>query len=137
MNAISILMSKQQVVNVNFCSTNTTVTAKIVLFTFQEDSNHIVYSPHLDVTGYGITEEAAMNSFNHCLGEFLDYTVNKKTLHDELIHLGWDLKKGTSKRPKKVNAPSWSDLLKKNTSLEDLLNKHNLHTIQKEVAIPF
>jgi hypothetical protein len=130
-------MSKQQVVNVNFSGTNTTVTAKIVLFTFKEDSNFIVYSPHLDVTGYGITEEAAMSSFNHCLGEFLDYTVNKKTLHDELVHLGWDLKKGTSKKPKKVNAPSWSDLLKKNTSLEDLLNKHNLHTIQKEVAIPF
>lgn len=76
-----------------------------------------------------------MNSFNHCLAVFLDHTVNKKTLHEELIHLGWELKKGTSKQPKKINAPSWGDLIKNNASLEDLLSKHNLTTTQKEVAI--
>ena len=129
-------MNKNHLINVDFSNSGGNVKAKIILFSFKEEENFIVYSPHLDVSGYGKTEKEAMESFNHCLGVFLDYTVNKNTLHSELIHLGWQLKKGTAKTPKKVNAPSWSDLLKKNTSLEDLLNKHNVTTIQREVAIP-
>jgi hypothetical protein len=129
-------MNKNHLVNVDFSNSGGSVKAKIILFSFKEEESFIVYSPHLDVSGYGKSETEAMESFNHCLGAFLDYTVNKQTLHDELIHLGWQLKKGTSKVPKKVNAPSWSDLLKKNSSLEDLLNNHNVTTIQREVAIP-
>jgi hypothetical protein len=129
-------MNKNHHINVDFKNSEAKVKANIVLFSFKEESNYIVYSPHLDVTGYGIDEQEAINSFNHCLAVFLDYTVNKKTLHEELIHLGWELKKGTTKKPKKINAPSWGDLIKNNASLEDLLSKHNLTTTQKEVAIP-
>lgn len=129
-------MAENHHINVDFKNSEAKLKANIVLFSFKEEDNYIVYSPHLDVTGYGLDEKEAMDSFNHCLAVFLDYTVNKKTLHEELIHLGWELKKGTSKQPKKINAPSWGDLIKNNASLEDLLNKHNLTTTQKEVAIP-
>jgi hypothetical protein len=130
------MMNKNHHINVNFKNAEAKVKANIVLISFKEQDNYIVYSPHLEVTGYGKSEDEAMQSFNHCLGVFLDYTVNKKTLHKELISLGWELKKGTIKRPLKVNAPSMSDLLKHNSALEELLNKQNITTMQKEVAIP-
>lgn len=129
-------MNKNHHINVNFKNAEAKVKANIVLISFKEQDNYIVYSPHLEVTGYGKNEEEAMNSFNHCLGVFLDYTVNKKTLHKELMSLGWQLKKGSVKKPLKVSAPSMSDLLKHNTALEDLLNKQDIRTMQKEVAIP-
>lgn len=129
-------MSTNHHINVDFKNAEANVKANIVLISFQEGDNYIVYSPHLEVTGYGKTHQEAMDSFNHCLGVFLDYTVNKKTLHEELVSLGWELKKGSAKRPKKINAPTWSDLIKNNTALENLLNTHNISTVQREVAIP-
>jgi len=129
-------MSKNHRINVDFKNAEAKVKAKIVLISFKEEDNFIVYCPHLEVTGYGKSEEEAMQSFNHSLGVFLDYTVNKKTLHEELISLGWELKKGTAKNPKKINAPSWGDLIKNNASLEELLNNQNITTSHKEVAIP-
>lgn len=129
-------MSKNHHINVDFKNAEGNVKANIVLFIFTEEDNFIVYSPHLEVTGYGKSEEEAMQSFNHCLGVFLDYTVNKKTLHKELATLGWVLVKGIAKNPKKISAPSVTDLLKNNTSLGQLLNKQNIRTFQKEVSIP-
>lgn len=129
-------MNKNHHINVDFKNAEANVKANIVLISFKEEENYIIYSPHLEVTGYGKSEDEAMESFNHCLGVFLDYTVNKKTLHKELISLGWELKKGTIKNPKKINAPSISELLKHNSALEELLNKHDIKTTQKEVCIP-
>jgi hypothetical protein len=129
-------MNQNHHINFDFKNAEAKVKAKITLISFKELDNFIVYSPHLEVSGYGKTQQEAMDSFNHCLGVFFDYTVNKKTLHQELISLGWQLKKGTIKKPLKINAPSMSELLKHNTALEDLLNKQNISTIQKEVAIP-
>lgn len=129
-------MSKNHHINVNFKNAEAKVKANIVLISFKEQDNFIIYSPHLEVSGYGKSEEEAMQSFNHCLGVFLDYTTNKKTLHQELKRLGWQLKKGSEKRPKKIDAPSMTDLAMHNEQLKELLNKHDISTIQKEVAIP-
>ena len=129
-------MNKNTHVNVNFKNSEAKVKANIVLISFKEEDNYIIYSPHLEVTGYGKTEDEAMQSFNHCLGVFLDYTTNKKTLHQELINLGWKLKKGSVKNPRKIDAPSMGELVKHNAQLEELLNKQNITTTHKEVAIP-
>lgn len=129
-------MNQNHHINVDFKNSEAKVKANIVLISFKELDNFIIYSPHLEVTGYGKTQDEAMNSFNHCLGVFLDYTTNKRTLHKELIRLGWELKKGSIKRPKKINAPSMTDLALHNEQLKELLNKQNITTIQKEVAIP-
>lgn len=129
-------MNKNHHINVDFKNSEAKVKANIVLISFKEADNFIVYSQHLEVTGYGKSEIEAMESFNHCLGVFLDYTTNKKTLHKELNRLGWELKKGSVKRPKKINAPSMTDLAMHNEQLKELLNKHDISTIQKEVAIP-
>ena len=129
-------MNKNHHINVDFKNAEANVKANIVLISFKEQDNYIVYSPHLEVTGYGKSEEEAMQSFNHCLGAFLEYTVNKKTLHKELISLGWELKKGSAKNPKKINAPSISDLLKHNTALEELLNKREEYYLNSKFTVP-
>lgn len=129
-------MSTNHPINVEFTNATAHVKARIVLISFQEGDDYIVYSPHLEVTGYGKNQEEAMESFNHCLGVFLDYTVKKKTLHEELISLGWALQKGSAQRPKKIQAPNWSDLIQNNAELAQLLNTHDISTMQREVAIP-
>lgn len=129
-------MSKQHRLNAQFSNKDANVRVQVILISFKEDNYFIVYSPHLDVSGYGVTEEEAMDSFNNSLKQFLDYTTNKKTLHKELTNLGWELKKGTPKKPKKINAPSFDDLINNNDSLKELINKHDIVTHRKEVAIP-
>lgn len=129
-------MNKNFNISADFKNSEGKVNVKVVLFCFKEGEHYITYSPHLEVSGYGKTEGESIESFNYCLGEFLDYTVNKKTLHKELVRLGWEVKKGSPKRLKKVVAPSWDSLLKTNSSLEELLNNQDLRTSHKEVAIP-
>ena len=108
----------------------------VVIFSFQDADNYIVYSPQLDVSGYGKTQKEALSSFDYCLAGFLDYTFKKETLYEELISLGWKLKKGINNNLKQIKAPSWSELIKKNPSLEVLLSTHNINTQQREVEIP-
>jgi hypothetical protein len=67
------------------------------------------------------SEDEAMKSFNHCLGVFLDYTVNKKTLHKEFTYY-WQLKKGL----KKTKSRTVNDRFIKNTRREELLNKQDI-----------
>lgn len=53
-------------------------------FLFREDDNFIAYSPALDLSGYGKTEEDARNSFNIVLKEYFDYAINEGTLYEDL-----------------------------------------------------
>ena len=48
----------------------------LVLLSFQEDNNFIVYAPTLDLSGYGDNQEEANSSFDEALDEFLDFTIN-------------------------------------------------------------
>ena len=129
-------MNSNKILSVDFKNNDGAVKANIVLICFKEVDTFIIYSPHLEVTGYGQSEKEALDSFNISLKIFLDYTINKNTLHEELISLGWELKKGTLKKPKKINAPSWTNLIKRNADLEDILNNKNITTTHREVAIP-
>ena len=110
--------------------------AMVVLFSFQDADNYIVYSPQLDISGYGKTQKEALSSFDYCLAGFLDYLVKNETLFDELTCLGWKLKKGTNNNLKQIKAPSWSDIIKKNQSLKVLLSESNISTQQREVEFP-
>ena len=107
----------------------------ILVVEFQEDNNYIHYSPHLEVYGYGLTEEEAKQSFDHSLEEFLSYTHNKRTLVKELERMGWVLKKGTPKQPKKISPPSLPELIRTNKTVEDLFSKKELKTSHNQVAL--
>ncbi len=82
---------------------------------FKEGKNIILYSPSLEITGYGATETDAKKSFEVTLQEFLRYTIKKKTLRKELERLGWTFK------GKKLIQPEFTGLLFKNKDLHAIL----------------
>jgi hypothetical protein len=129
-------MEKKNHFNVNFKNSEASIKANITLISFKEGDNQIIYAPQLEVSGYGKNETEAMESFNISLAQFFDYTVNKKTIHTVLTSLGWKVSKGSVKHPKKINAPTWGDLIKNNESLESLLTNQNIVTSKKQIAIP-
>lgn len=104
------------------------------LFQFEEEGNTIIYSPAFDLSGYGKTEPEAKDSFQTALSEFITYTMNKNTLGRELKRLGWNVKVSDFKlRSFKTRTPGLSDLIQKNTYLQEILNEKEFikfdHTI--------
>ncbi len=74
----------------------------IELFIWEEDGDHYVYSPALDLIGSGDSEEEAKESFRIVLEEYVRYTHNKGTLFDDLEDHGWFI----NRKKRKVKAPS-------------------------------
>jgi len=128
-------MKKNFNLEADFKNSEGDIHVKIAMFSFKEKDNYIVYTPHFEVSGYGKTEDEAMNSFNLALGEFLDYITNKKTLHTVLTQLGWALKKGSPKHPRRIIAPEWTDLLKSNEDLTKILSNQEFSKRDRDVAI--
>ena len=59
------------------------------------DSNHpngdiwVAYCPELDLAGYDHGEDAAKQSFNFVLEEYLKYVLSNGTLEEDLLSHGW------------------------------------------------
>lgn len=128
-------MNDRRNVSVQFQNSAGKVHADILLISFKEEDNYIMYTPHLDISGYGKTEDEARSSFETSLKMLLDYTLNKKTLVNLLSSLGWKLVKGTVKKPKKITAPGFSEMIKDNEYLEDLVNNKPIVTSKRTVEL--
>jgi len=112
------------------------VKVKLLLFHFQDENKvHFIYSPHIDLTGYGKNITEAKESFNIVFEDFVDYTLKKKTLGKVLSSLGWELK-GSAKKPKKVLAPSITSVIKENRYVSEIFDKYPVNTYHQEVGIP-
>jgi len=112
------------------------VKVKLLLIHFQDENKiHLIYSPHLDLTGYGKNFVEARKSFEIVFEDFVDYTLNKNTLGKVLTSLGWELK-GLSKRPKKVIAPSITSVIKNNQYVSEIFDKYPVNTYHQEVGLP-
>ncbi|MCX6235491.1 MAG: hypothetical protein NT175_12380 [Bacteroidetes bacterium] len=106
----------------------------LALITFKENDICFVYSPTLDITGYGNTDQEARDSFNIALKEFLRYTTNKKTLNDELKRLGWTIVKH---QPNPIyNQPFLDQLLRDKSYLKDIIREKEFSRINERVALP-
>ncbi|WP_069657752.1 hypothetical protein [Arcticibacter eurypsychrophilus] len=101
------------------------------LLLWQDEEMHYVYAPTLDITGYGISDLAATESFEFNLQQFIDYTANKKTLFDELEKLGWTV----NKKKGRIHAPEEKDLLEDNETYREVLNRPGVSTKTKQVAM--
>jgi hypothetical protein len=105
------------------------------LVEFNEDDNVIVYSPALDLSGYGKNPEEAKNSFSEALKEFIRYTDNKNTMQTVLSNLGWKIKGSKNKR--KYNPPKDSDLISNNPLYSDIVNTKNYKVSREEIELAF
>jgi len=113
------------------------VKVRILLFHFtDEQSVHFIYSPHLDITGYGYTLKDAKKSFEVVFADFLDYTLKKATLGSLLKKLGWKHQKGSVKKPVRSLAPSITTVIANNKHIAEIFDKYPLHTYYQEVDLP-
>mgnify|MGYP005845939507 CR=1 FL=1 len=101
------------------------------LVEFNEDDIVIIYSPALDLSGYGHSKEEAKKSFSESLHEFFRYTHNKNTLDKVLKDLGWSIK-GTKKKPK-FNPPLDSDLVSSNSLYNEIVNNKSYKVSREQV----
>lgn len=107
---------------------------ELLLISFKdENSIYFVYSPHLDLTGYGHTRDEAKKSFNIALDDFLEYTIEMDTLPKVLIKLGWKLESKTKRR---FVLPSITELFSKNKEIVRILDNYAGKFEQKKVDFP-
>lgn len=112
------------------------IRVKLFLIHFQDENKvHFVYSPHLDLTGYGHTFGDAKKSFEITLEEFIDYTVNKKTFEKVLTSLGWEIN-GQAPDLTKVLAPSITRVINENDYVSEIFDKYAVNTFHHEVGLP-
>ncbi len=102
-----------------------------VLF-WKDGDQHFLFSPALDMTGYGRTVEEAKRSFNVQLDEFTAYTANKNTLLKELERLGWTV----NKKKRRAKAPEYQEMLMDNEGLRDLSSRADVKHDLAQVALP-
>jgi len=115
---------------------STIVKIKLLLFHFEDENKvNFIYSPHLDLTGYGNNIEEAKESFEIVFEDFIDYTLQKNTLSKVLSGLGWILN-GSAKRPKKIVAPSITSVIKDNKYISEIFDKYPVNTFHQEVGLP-
>ena len=105
------------------------------LVEFEEDNVTIIYSPALDLSGYGYSREEAKASFSEALHEFFRYTSNKKTLDTILKELGWAVK-GSKKKPK-FNPPKDSELISINPLYNEIVNNKNYRVSREDVEFAY
>jgi hypothetical protein len=105
------------------------------LVEFEEENVTIVYSPALDLSGYGYSQEEAKQSFSEALSEFFRYTNNKNTLDKVLKDLGWAVR-GSKKKPK-FNPPKDSDLVSLNPLYNDIVNTKSYKVSREDVEFAY
>ena len=114
----------------NFGNQRGKINFNLPVIKFQEGDVYFFYTPALDLTGYGKTEEEAGTSFQETLGQFLDYTINKKTLFSELKKLGWKVKKNS------LVVPSLKDMIIENNYLAEIFEEKAYTKFHHTVSLP-
>lgn len=100
------------------------------LYLFTDDGSYIAYSPALDMSGYGKTEEEAKESFSIVLEEYVTYGLSKHTLVKDLREHGWKVR---SFKQRKMSAPTFDNMLKTNVIFRDILENKEY----RKVSEPF
>jgi len=108
------------------------VSVKLSLFTFIDNNVHVVYSPALDLYGYGNDEYEAKDSFEVSLREYVKYTSNKKTVEQDLKKYGWKV----DKRHKTLSSPDLTTMLGNNESFREMVDTRAFKKYDLNVEIP-
>lgn len=109
-----------------------TVNVNLDIIEYQEDGTYIAFSPALDLTGYGTTLKEARESWETVLEEYFRYTLNKKTLHQDLVKRGWKVQnKKTHFTP-----PTFSWIVQNHKEVKDIYDNHAFRKRSTNVQIP-
>jgi hypothetical protein len=111
-----------------------TVDTSLNLLHFVEDNIHYIYSPELEIYGYGQSENQARDSFTTSFREMVDYMVKKNTLAAELESLGWSVRK--TKNKFRYEPPLMSNLIEENEELKNIVNTKSYTKYNHAVQLP-
>lgn len=114
-------------------NTSVGMTVKLDVYIFSEENTIIVYSPALDLCGYGYTESDAKNSFHIAVSEYLEYGITHKTLIADLRAHGWKIR---SWKQRKMSSPSLESLLKTNVTFRDILENKDYRKESQPLPLP-
>jgi hypothetical protein len=98
---------------------------------YDEDGLFFIYSPALDLIGYGESPEEAKHSWETVLCEYIQYGLNKKTLFKDLENRGWKIK-----NKNEIHPPTFSWMLQNYQELNDVYDKHDFKKTKKPVTMP-
>lgn len=113
---------------------STSAQIELALFEFSEAGLKYVYTPALNIYGYGRTATQARASFDITVKQFLNYTIKKGTFKTELNKLGWEV--STSKKNPKLIAPKIEKMLVDNEEFSDILRNKNLKKYSTTIEVP-
>ena len=99
-----------------------------------ENAIHFIYTPHLDLSGYGKTQEEAFESFEVALNEFLSYTREEQNLARILMDLGWKVE-GQTGQFRRAVAPAISTLIKRNSYISEIFDNYPVHTFYQSMGL--
>ncbi len=109
---------------------NEKINSELAIFLFKEEDSYIAYSPALDLSGYGKTEEEARSSFNIVLKEYFDYCISEGTLYQDLKGHGWNIKN------REVETPKVSVLISRNQELSNILDQKDFKKYNEPIKVP-
>lgn len=109
---------------------NGNLSVTLDVYVFMDGDSYIAYSPALDLSGYGESEDAAKESFAIVMDEYISYGLSRKTLVKDLRAHGWKVR---SLKQRKMSAPSFDVLLRNNDVFKDILENKEY----RKVAEPF
>ncbi len=117
----------------NLLDGTTGVEMNLLVLLYQEDGIFFVYAPELDLTGYGESKEAAMESFDTVLEGYLQYTFENNTLHEDLLAHGWTADAaGTSP----IKPPSFNEMVNRNKEFKKRVDKGQVVVASGTVRFP-
>ena len=100
------------------------------VYLFMDGDSYIAYSPALDLSGYGTSEEEAKQSFSIVIEQYIKYGLSTRSLVKDLREHGWKVK---SFKQRKMSAPSFDMLLNRNETFRDILQNKEY----RKVSEPF
>ena len=111
---------------------NEKVTLNVKSFILQEDGYFIAYSPALDLSSYGESENEAVKNFKGALLTYIQSVTTHQTLFADLKKLGWTNKKYSRKN---FVLPSDYDSNKVFENLGISLDKRDVKEVQLDLAV--
>lgn len=89
---------------------------ELSVFLFKDGEVFNAYCPELDLVGCDYTSEGARKSFDVALSDYLEYTLEKGTLEQDLLEHGWRKTKSGD-----VTKPSASTMLRRSRQFRSVL----------------
>lgn len=107
------------------------IRASLDIFSYREGNVRIMYSPALDISGYGNTVEEAKRSFYIVFHEYLRCCVENGTLDADLIKHGW--KKIAAESD--YRSPDIVSMIRSNSNLRSLI-QGNFQKVSRTLSVP-